>query len=173
MRFGPALLLCALLPATARAAGHGETAVSGGPGLAVLVAGATQVGVAGDLRLLRGLSDSWSARLGLEAAWLPSTDERPATRLSAGALGLTVAADVLSLVPFADFGVVVADLRSAGLAAQQRVGGELTLGADYLAGRHVTLSVLGRVDYFALRLAGAHGPRPVLVVLALALGYVF
>jgi hypothetical protein len=173
MRLGPALLLSALLPLTARAAGNGETAVAGGPGLAVLVDGQTRLGGAGEVRLLRGFSDFWSAQLALGFAWLPSTAQTPATRVLTPTLGLVVAADVVNLVPFAALGVVFADLRGAGLPARQRLGGELALGADYLLSRHLALSLLARVDYLALHLAGASTSRPLLLVCALHLGYVF
>lgn len=173
MRFGPAFLLSALLPVAAHAAGQGETVVAGGPGMAVLFDDEARVGVAGDVRLLRGLSDSWSAKLGLAFAWIPAEDKRPAMHMVAPTLGLTVAADVLNLVPFAELGVVLADLRGGGLPSRQRLGGELSLGADYLVTRHLALSLLGRIDHLALRLAGAGGSPPVLLVFALTLGYVF
>jgi hypothetical protein len=173
MRVGPAVLLSALLPFAAHAAGQDETVVTGGPGLAVLFDGEAQVGVSGDVRLMHGLSDFWSARLGLGLAWLPATDGGPAKRVVAPTLGLTVAADVLNLVPFAELGVVLADLRGGGLASRQRLGAELSLGIDRLLSRHLTLSALGRVDYLPLRLAGANGSPPLLLVLALCLGYVF
>jgi hypothetical protein len=173
MRFGPALLLSTLLPLTASAAGKGETAVAGGPGLAVLFDGQTRLGGSGDVRLLRGLSDSWSAKLALGFAWIPSTSHTPTTRLLTPSLGLVVAADAVNLVPFAELGVVFADVRGDGTAARQRLGGALALGADYLLSRHLALSLLGRVDYLALRLAGAGASRPVLLVLTLSLGYVF
>jgi hypothetical protein len=173
MRLGLACVFLALFPATARAAGQGEIAVSGGPGLAILFDGETRLGGAAEVRLLRGLSDLWSARLGLQAAWISASRESPATRMVTPGLGGTVAADVLNLVPFADLGLVFTDLRGGGGPAQQRLGGELALGADYLASRHLALSLLGRIDYFALRLAGAGDVRPLLLTFSLQVSYVF
>ena len=173
MRLSFAALLCCLLPTAALAAGQGEMAISGGPGLAVMIEGTTRAGASADLRFLRGLSDSWSARLGLQAAWLGASGETNATHVLAPALGLTVAADVLNLVPFAEAGVVLADIRGNGLTARQRLGGQLGVGADYLVTRHFTLSLLARLDFFALRLAGAHESSPAQLTLALHLGRVF
>jgi hypothetical protein len=173
MRLGFAFLVCTLLPASALAGGQGEMALSGGPGVALAFEGKTRAGASADVRFLRGLSDSWSARLGLQAAWIPASGEASATRLLAPALGLTVAADVLSWVPFAEAGVVFADIRGGGIASRQRLGGQLGVGADYLATRHLTLTLLARVDYFALRLAGAREASPAELTLALHLGRVF
>jgi hypothetical protein len=173
MRLALAFLTLSLVPATVRAAGQGETAVTGGPGLAILFDGETRVGGAADLQLLHGLSDFWSARLGLQAAWLPSRDETSATRLVMPGLGLMVAADVLNLVPFAALGVVLADIRGGGVSSRQRLAGQLSLGADYLASRHLTLSLLGRIDYPALRLAGPRTSSPLLLTFALHAAYVF
>jgi|GEM_PF-4123154 len=173
MRLGFAILLGSLLPASALGAGRGEMAVTGGPGLAVVFAGTNRAGASADLRVLRGLSDSWSARLGLQGAWIPASGETGATRIMAPALGLTVAADVLNLVPFAETGIVLADIRGGGLSSRQRLGGQLCVGAEYLATRHFTLSLLARLDYFAIRLAGAHESSPSQLTLALHLGRVF
>jgi hypothetical protein len=173
MRPGFAPLLCLLLPAAALAGGPGESALGAGPGLAVLSEGTTRAGASGEVRFPRGLSDSWSARMGLQAAWMPAAAGASAKQLVAPALGLTAAADVLNLVPFAEAGVVLGDIRGGGLPSRQRLGGQFGIGADYLASRHVTLSLLARVDYFALRLSGASESRPVQLTLALHLGRVF
>jgi hypothetical protein len=49
----------------------------------------------------------------------------------------------------------------------------LGVGADYLVSRHLTLSLLARVDYFPLRLAGGHDAHPTQASLALYLGRAF
>jgi hypothetical protein len=170
---GFAFLLSCLLPASALAAGPGEMSLSAGPGLALTFDSQTRAGAAADARFLYGLSDSWSARLGLQASWIPASGEPSATRLVAPALGLTVAADVLNLVPFAEAGIVLADIRGGGLAARQRLGGQVGAGAEYLATRHFTVLLLGRLDYFALRLAGARESSLTEVTFALHLGHVF
>ena len=167
------ILLLSFLPASALAAGQGENAVTGGAGLALALTGPTRVGAAVDVRLLHGFNDSWSARLGLEGSWLPGSGDTSATRIVTPSLGLTVAADVLNLVPFAEAGFGFADIRGGGTASRQYLGGQLGVGVDYLATRHLTLSLLGRLDYFALRLAGPDGSRPVVATFALHLGRVF
>ena len=121
----------------------------------------------------RRARDAWSARLGLQAAWYPADDATPSAHVTAQALGLTWAADVLKLVPFADLGIVVADIRGSWVAASQRLGGQLGFGADYLISRHFTMSLLARVDYFALRLAGGHDTPTTQLTLALHLGRAF
>lgn len=173
MRHGIALLLFCLVPASASAGGQGEMMLGGGPALAVVVEDTARVGASADLRFLRGLSDSLSARLGLQGAWMPATGSGSATRLVAPSAGLTFAADVLHWVPFAEAGIAFADIRGGGLASRQRLGGQLGLGTDYLATRHLTLTLLARLDYFALRLAGARESSPAEITLALHLGHVF
>jgi hypothetical protein len=173
MRFGLPLLLLALLPASALAAGQGETTLSGGPGLVVLFDGTTRAGAAADARLLRGLTDSWSLRLGLQAAWIPASGETGATRIAAPSFGLTFAADVTNLVPFVEGGIAFADLRGGGGGSRQRLGGQLGAGADYFLTRRLTLCALARLDYYALRVAGDRGSIPAQVTIALHLGHVF
>jgi len=173
MRLALAALLCLILPASAFAVGQGESALTGGPGLALAFEGGTRAGAGADVRILRGLSDSWAARLGVQATWVPATGGKGATRVAAQALGLTFAADIFKLVPFVDLGVLVADIRGGGQEARQRLGGQFGIGADYLVTSHLTLSLIGRLDYFALRLAGARGQTPVQATLALHLGHVF
>ena len=164
MRLALAALLCLSLPASAFA---------GGPDLALAFEGGTRAGAGVDVRLLRGLSDSWAARLGIQATWIPTTGEGSATRVAAQSLGLTFAADIFKLVPFVDLGLVVADIRGGGQEPRQRLGGQFGIGADYLVTSHFTLSLIGRLDYFALRLAGARGATPVQATFALHLGHVF
>lgn len=171
MRRLPFLLL-GLVPASAWAAGPGETAFGAGPALALVRQGETRAGAAVDARVLYGLDDIWSAHAGLTVAWLPASNAMPATVLTAPAVGLTAAADIVNWVPFVQAGLALADLRHSG-GAQQRLGAQLGVGADYLLSRHLSLTVLGRIDHFAVALAGAGGPTPVQLVLALQLGHVF
>ncbi len=97
----------------------------------------------------------------------------PSAHVTAEAAGLTLAADVLNLVPFADMGIAVADIRGGGLATSWRMGGQLGLGIDYLLSRHLVTSLLARVDYFPFRLAGGHDAHPTQASLALYLGRAF
>lgn len=173
MRLAWAALLCLILPASAFAVGQGESALTGGPGLALALDGEPRAGAGADVRILRGLSDSWAARLGIQATWIPATGARSATRVAAQALGLTFAADIFKLVPFVDLGLVVADIRGGGQEPRQRLGGQFGIGADYLVTSHFTVSLIGRLDYFALRIAGARGANPVQATFALHLGHVF
>jgi hypothetical protein len=172
MRFPTLIALACLAPGTALAVGEGESSLSAGGGVAVLFQGQSRTGVAAEFRLLRGISDAWSARLGLQAAVAPSSQVSTATLFSQ-AVGVTWAYDVVNWVPFADFGLVVADVRGGGHAASQRAGAQAGAGIDYLMSRQLVASFLGRVDYYPLRLAGADVPRPVQLSFVLHLGRTF
>jgi len=173
MRFWLAILLVWWLPTSALAVGQGEALLSGGLGLAVGFQDPARAGAQADLRLLRGISDSWAARLGFQTAWYPTHEGKPSAHVTAQSLGLTWAADVLKLVPFVDLGIAVADLRGSGMAASWRLGGQMGLGADYLLSRHLTMSLLARADYFRLRLAGGYDGHPTQLSLTLYLGRAF
>jgi hypothetical protein len=173
MRRTLALLILCMPAPSAFATGEGETALTAGPGLAVGLTGGARVGASVDARLLYGLTDSWSARVGLAGSWLPSSGENTAARVVAPALGVTVAADVLNLVPFGEVGIVMGDVRGGGSAARQYLGGQLGAGVDYLLTRRLTISLLGRIDYLALRLAGPDAANPLALTFALHLGHVF
>ncbi len=172
MRFWILTALACLAPGSALAVGQGESSLSAGGGLAVLSGGQSRAGLAAELRLLRGLSDAWSARLGLQAAVVPSSQGHGATLVSQAA-GVTWAYDVVNWVPFADLGLVVADVRGGGHGASQRLGGQAGGGVDYLLSRHLVASFLARVDYYPLRLAGAHEPKPVQLTFAIHVGRTF
>ena len=173
MRFWLALVLVWWLPTSALAVGQGEASLSGGLGLALAFQDKTRAGAQAEARLLRGISDSWAARLGVQTAWYPAHGTTPSAHITAQSAGLTWAADVLNWVPFADVGMAIADIRGAGLATSWRLGGQLGLGADYLLSRHLMMSMLARVDYFPLRLAGGHDAHPVQATFALYLGRAF
>jgi hypothetical protein len=166
------VLLLGLLPASAGAAGRGETAVGAGPALAVLHQTRTRAGAALDARFLYGLSDVLSAHAGLTVSRFAASDDAPTTVLTAPAVGLTAAADVLDWVPFAQAALVLADLRGGG-SSQQRLGAGLAIGADHLISRHLALTVLARIDHYTLQLAGRDGAAPLKFVLALQVGRVF
>jgi hypothetical protein len=167
------LFIVCLLPSPAFPAGEGEMALTAGPGLALALAGSTRVGASVDARFLYGLSDAWSLRFGLAGSWIASSDADGATRVVAPALGTTVAADVLNWVPFGEAGIVVGDARGGGGAARQYLGGQLGAGVEHLVTRRLTVTLLGRVSYFALRLAGPDVTKPVELTIALHLGRVF
>jgi hypothetical protein len=173
MRFSAALALAWLLPVSALAVGQGEASLSLGAGLAVAFEGQGRAGAEAEFRVLRGLSDAWSARLGLQAAVIPSSGTAPAGSLVSQAVGLTWAVDIAKLVPFLDLGLVVADVRGRGYPASQRLGAHVGLGVDYLVSRRTVVSFLGRVDYLPLRLAGGEAPRPVQLCFVLHLGRTF
>jgi hypothetical protein len=147
--------------------------LTAGPGVALAHQDRTRSGISADVRWLYGLSDSWSAHLGLQAAWFPAAASQSALYAVTPSLGLTAAADILNWVPFVEAALLVGDFRGNGLAARQRLGGRLGGGIDYLMTRHFTLSLLGRLDYFALALAGPDGARPLALSFALHLGRVF
>jgi hypothetical protein len=173
MRFWPTFALFSLwlMPAPASAVGQGEASLSAGVGLAIAVQDQPRAGAQVEFRLLRGLSDSWAARLGLETTWIPTSGA--AIHFTTQSAGLTWAADVLRLVPFVDFGIAVADIRGGGMREGQRLGPQGGIGADYLVSRHLTVSLLARVDYFALRLAGGHETAPTQITVGAHLARVF
>jgi hypothetical protein len=174
MRFLAPLALAWLLPTSAFAVGQGEASVSVGGGLAIEFQGESAVGAAAEIRLLRGLTDAWSARLGLQASLLPASDGRKAASVLSQAVGVTWAVDIVKLVPFLDLGLLVADVRGGGHEASQRLGVQAGLGVDYLVSRRTVVSLLGRVDFLPLRLAGsAHAPMPAVVSVVLHLGRTF
>jgi len=173
MRFGLVLLVVLCLPASTFAVGEGEASLSGGIGLAVAFQNHTRPGLQAEARLLRGISDAWAARLGLQTAWYPADGALPSARITSQSAGLTWAADVLNLVPFADLGIAVADLRGGGYTPSWRLGGQVGLGADYFLSRHLTLSFLAHADYFPLRLAGGRDAHPTQMSALLYLGHVF
>jgi hypothetical protein len=173
MRFWSVLALAWLLPMSAFAVGEGEASLALGGGLALALQNEGRAGVEVEFRLLRGLTDAWSARLGLQAAIVPSSDGKPAGSLLSQAVGLTWAVDIANLVPFVDLGLLAADVRGGGDRASQRVGGQAGLGFDYLLSRRTVLSLLGRLDYLPLRLAGGESPRPIQLSLVLHLGRTF
>ena len=173
MRLGLVLLAVSCFPTSTFAVGEGEASLSGGVGLAVAFQDHTRAGLQAEARLLRGISDAWAARLGLQTAWYPAKSDLPPAHITAQSAGLTWAADVLNLVPFVDLGVAVADIRGGGFTPSWRLGGQVGLGADYFLRRHLTLSLLVHADYFPLRLAGGHDAQPTQVSAALYLGHVF
>jgi hypothetical protein len=173
MRFGLVLALVWWLPTAALAVGQGEASLSGGLGLALAFQDQSRVGAQAEVRLLRGISDSWAARLGAQTAWYPAHGATPSAHITAQSLGLTFAADVLNWVPFVDLGIAVADIRGGGMTPSWRLGGQLGIGADYLLSRHLTLSVLAHADDFPLRLAGGHDAHPTQLSLVLFMGRAF
>lgn len=173
MRFWILAILACLTPLPADAVGQDESSLQAGAGLAVGIQGESRSGLAGEFRVVRGISEAWSVRLGLQGALLPATGDKKTGTLMSQAAGLTWAFDVVSWVPFIDLGVVVADVRGTGYGASQRLGGQAGVGVDYLWSRHTFVSFLGRADYFPLRLAGAESPRPLLLSFVLHLGRTF
>jgi len=167
-----ALVGC-LVPASAHALGQGEANLSAGAGVAVLFQGTGRVGTQGEFRLVRGISDAWSLRLGLQATLVPSSQNTKAATVLSQAAGVTWAFDAVNWVPFVDLGLVVADVRGGGNPASQRMGGQAGVGVDYLVSRHMAVSLLGRVDYYPLRLTGGDAPRPTQVGFVLHVGRAF
>ncbi len=120
MRLWLPLLVLWWLPASARAVGQGEATLAGGIGPALAFREQTRAGVEAEARLLRGISDSWAARLGLQTAWYPADGMPPSCHVTAQSLGLTWAADALNLVPFADLGY--RSWPTCAVAGRRRVG---------------------------------------------------
>jgi hypothetical protein len=174
LRVCPLLLL--LWSGSAFALGPGEASLSGGVGPAVSLAERTQAGVQVGGRLVRGISDAWAGRLGVQSAWYPAGGTAPSTHslhVTTQAIGVTWALDALNVVPFADFGLLTADVRGGGTGASWHLGGELGGGIDYLVNRHLVTSLIAHVDYLPFHLAGGHRERPLQATLALLVGRAF
>lgn len=173
MRFWLVLVAVALLPLPAAALGPDEAVLSAGVGPTVKLQDGARAGAQLDLRLLRGLSDSWAARLGVEIGVLPSPAGQKTGTVVTQAVGATWAVDVVTWVPFVDLGLLAADVRGGGYGESQRLGAQLGLGADYLLSPRNQVSFLGRVDYLPLRVAGTKAPAPVQLSLVVHLGHSF
>jgi hypothetical protein len=173
MRSWVLVFLFWFIPSSAVAVGQGEASLSGGLGPTLAIHDQTRIGVQADIRLLRGLTDAWAGRLGVQMAWIPASKGMGSSFVTTQAVGLTWAADVLNLVPFVDIGLTAADVRGGGIAKSQRIGAQLGIGIDYLVSRHFIFTVLGHIDYLGLCLAGSSEPRPTQITIAFHLGRVF
>jgi hypothetical protein len=167
------LLLLILWSRSAFALGPGEASLSGGVGPAVSFGERTQTGVQVGARLLRGLSDAWAGRLGVQSAWYPAAGAAPSSHVTTQAIGITWALDALNFVPFADVGLLAADVRGGGSSASWHLGAELGAGFDYLVSRHLVTSLVAHVDYLPFRLMGGHRDRPAQATLVLLVGRAF
>ncbi len=172
MRWGCALLLL-LSSGSAFALGPGEASLSGGVGPAVSLGERTQAGVQVGARLVRGISDAWAGRLGVQSAWYPAAGATPPLHVTTQAVGATWSLDALNFVPFADVGLLAADVRGGGASASWHLGAELGGGFDYLVSRHLVTSLVAHVDYLPLRLTGGRRDRPLQGTLALLVGRAF
>jgi len=172
MRWGCPLLLI-LWSGSAFALGQGEASLSGGVGPAVSFGDRTQAGVQVSARLARGLSDAWAGRLGVQSAWYPAAGAAPSLHVTTQAIGVTWALDALNFVPFADVGLLAADVRGGGSSASWHLGAELGGGCDYLVSRHLVTSLVAHVDYLPLHLTGGHRDRLLQATLALLVGRAF
>ena len=166
-------LLLILWSGSAFALGPGEAALSGGVGPAVSFGERTQAGAQVGARLSRGISDAWAGRLGVQSAWYPAAGVAPSLHVTTQAIGATWALDALNFVPFADVGLLAADVRGCGSSASWHLGAELGGGFDYLVSRHLVTSLVAHVDYLPLRLMGGHRDRPLQATLTLLLGRAF
>lgn len=155
------------------ALGPGEASLGAGVGPAVSVADRTQAGFQIGGRLVRGISDAWAGRLALQTAWYPAVGSTHALHVTTQAIGLTWSLDALNFVPFADVGLLAADVRGGGNGASWLLGGELGAGFDYLPSRHGVLTLVAHVDYLPLRALGARRERPLQGALVLLVGRAF
>jgi hypothetical protein len=166
-------LLLILWTGSAFALGPGEASLSGGVGPAVSFGERTQGGVQVGARLVRGITDAWAGRLGVQSAWYPAAGTAPPSHVTTQAIGATWALDALNFVPFADVGLLAADVRGGGSGASWHLGAELGGGFDYLVSRHLVTSLVVHVDYLPLHLTGGHRERPLQATLALLVGRAF
>ena len=169
----PRLLACLVVvsfwPGTSLALGKGEASLSGGVGLSVGALDGARLGPSLEAKLLRGMSDAWAGRLGVQLAWLPTSSAAGDTFVALQELGFTWAADVVNLVPQLDLGLAVATIAGGGAGASERLGPQLGIGADYLLNRRWALSGFAHVDYLPLRIAGSHRSASLLATFSLDL----
>lgn len=173
---GVAVLATAFLVTGVRradAVGEGERELAGTLGFTMIQDGATRPGVQGDFEGAVGLSDSWAARAAIDVSLYPGSGAQPRRVLSALTVGFSYAFDVLRYVPFVDLGLTVADVRTNGGDARQKLGPQAGIGVEYLLSRHWTVAGLARAEYLGLRLGGDTEPQPWRFVAAVRVGRVF
>jgi opacity protein-like surface antigen len=152
-----AVLACGRL-AGATAEGEWMAAVSAGYAV-VRAEGRRPGGGRVELEIQRGITDAWSARVGLGASLhvIAAEGAEPASRLRATSLsaGFTYAVDIVRVVPFLDLGVGLLSVSGQSQDSRRALGVEVGLGAEYLLTRRWTLALLGRYQYAPLRLCGS------------------
>jgi hypothetical protein len=111
-----------------------------------------------------GITDALSAGVAVGSVWWSRHGHT--TRVSSASGGLTLAFDVLRTVPFVSLGVAAADV-----GGDLSLGGELNAGAEYLLDPKWSLGLIGRLQWFPLRLTG--DARVGLVTLGLRLARTF
>jgi hypothetical protein len=154
------LAVAALLiwAAPARAVDQGDWQLGAGPAFALLVEGDNPTsGIGGRIEGRYGLRDDSAAWAAVTSSWHPRAAEN--VRASAASAGFSLAYDVLRIIPFAEAGVAVADVRGT-LTRGRYLGMEAALGAEYLLDRRWSAAAVARYQYLFVRLAGAASLNP-------------
>lgn len=174
-------LSVAFTAADAHAVGEDERQIALTAGYArVTTDGRRPAGLAAGLEGQYGLSDTWSARLGLALSLHPVDEDalRPGGLVRAVSVvaGVTYAVDVLRLIPFVDLGFGLLDVGGDVASYRRDMGFELGVGAEYLLSPKWTLAALARYCYLPLQLRSVPPPfeqTPWRLLLALRLGWLF
>lgn len=153
-----ALALCAVVagtshPAAALDESEWQAAVSAGY-LRLWVDGqGLNAGVA-TLAGRYGLSDDISVRLSAGGAWHPKGGGVPAVRVGMLGAGATYSWNVLRVIPFLDAGVGLVVTGGDGTRAEQALGADASLGAEYFLDRRWTLGAAARFEAYPVKLGG-------------------
>lgn len=144
------------MPARALEEGGFDAGIAAG-GAVLGAAGVTSAGASVEISASWGLTDLLAARLGvgLQSYHLARLATQPARWQNGGTAfaGLRAAYDVLRIIPFAEFGLGVTLLDSAGPAQGVWLGPAALLGAEYLVDRRWSLAPALRVRLLPLRLS--------------------
>jgi len=163
-------LLVALLwfPAMpALALDQGDWQLSAGPAFALLVEGKNPTsGLGGRIEGRYGITDDSSAWAAVGSSWHPRAADQ--VRASLASAGFTLAFDVFRVVPFAEAGANVADVKTGATRAGY-LGFEAGAGAEYLFDRRWSAAAVARYHYLAIKLGGAAAAHPSPGVLSVGL----
>lgn len=129
-------------------------------------AGERTTGVGAGLEIARGITDSWAARAEIAGS----------ARSLAGAAGITLAIDVVRVIPFLDLGLAAAAQEGPTDGTRGDLGLQGGAGVEYLLTRRWALAALARFHYLPIELGGSRPPdgaTPWLLTAGLRLGRVF
>jgi hypothetical protein len=150
-----ALMIALAFPRMARALDEGDWQVGVTPSL-VLNTNGKQLIASGGLRL-----EGRHALTDVVSAWgsvgsILAYDSDGLVRVLNASAGMTLAFDVLRVLPFVEGGATALDLgESEYITGGRFLGGELGFGAEYLLSRTWAIAPVARLQYFPLRLSGA------------------
>jgi hypothetical protein len=164
-----AAVLCWAGPALA--VDQGQWQLGAGPAFAVLLEGNNPTsGVGGRVEGRYGLRDDSAAWAAVGSSWHQRASET--VRDSVASAGFSLAYDVLRVVPFAEVGAALAELRGAVTRARY-LGFEAAAGAEFLLDRHWSAATVARYQYLPVRLSGSAGLGPGVLTMGLRISRAF